>query len=233
MDLARLVIFHTDISAKTHFLRILRTSQFKGVAVHQPVVRRLHLVAVLNLLLKHTVTVTDSAPISRISKCCKRIQEACSQTSQTAVSKSRIRFLVLQKIQVHSHLFQSLFHFCICRHVNQIISQSPSHQKLHRHIIDNLRIILLVLLLRCNPVINNFLFHGIGNCLVQFLLGNFFNLLAKQMLHILLDFFFKCLFLKSRIIHASYLFLSPGDRIFPPPKSIVIFFPRQELPSHR
>ena len=92
------IVFYPDISAETHFFCVLRTAKFEGVAVLQPVVRLLHLVTILNLLLEHAIAVADAAAVSRVPQGCQRIQEAGSQTSQAAISKSRVRLLVFQKI---------------------------------------------------------------------------------------------------------------------------------------
>ena len=168
--LALIIIFYTDISAEAHFLGIFRSSEFKRIAVHKPVIRRLYLITVLDLLLEHTVAVTDTASVCRISKGCQRIQEAGRQTSKSAVSKRRIRLLILQQIQVHAHLLQSFLHLCISGHIDQVVAKRPSHQEFHGHIIDDLRIILLILLLCRDPIVNDRFLHGIGNCLIQLLL---------------------------------------------------------------
>ena len=88
----------TDISAEFDLHGILGAADFKGVAVLQPVIRHLHLVSVLNLLLEHSVAVADAAAVGRIAQGRQRIQETCCQPSQAAVSKSRIRLLVLNYI---------------------------------------------------------------------------------------------------------------------------------------
>ena len=80
------------------------------------------------------------------------------------------KLLILQQIQVHSQLFQSFLHFRVSSHIDQIVAKRPSHQEFHGHIVDDLRVILLILLLCRDPVINDRLLHRIGNCLIQFLL---------------------------------------------------------------
>ena len=63
------IIFHTDISAEMYFLGIFRTAQFEGVSVLQPVIRNLNLESVLDLLLEHTVMITDAASVSTVVQC--------------------------------------------------------------------------------------------------------------------------------------------------------------------
>ena len=72
-----------------------------------PVIGNLYLITVADLLFEHTVLVTDTAAVRRISKSSQRIQKACCQTAKTAVSKSRISLLILQKVQDQSHFLES------------------------------------------------------------------------------------------------------------------------------
>ena len=125
------ILFKTDISAEADFLRILFSAELKGVAFFEPVVRNLNLVAVPDLLFKHTVTVADAAAVRRIIQGCKRIKETCRKSSQTSVSKSRVRLLIFYDIQVNSHLIQGFLHIFIYCHVNQVISQSTAHKEFH------------------------------------------------------------------------------------------------------
>ena len=70
-DLSLVVIFYTDISAEADFFCVFRTPEFKWIPVRKPVIRRLHLVTILDLLLKHTVPITDPASVRRISQGCQ------------------------------------------------------------------------------------------------------------------------------------------------------------------
>ena len=71
-----LINTHVYITAKFNFLSVFRPSQLKGIAVHQPVIGNLYLIAVSDLLLKHSVAVSDSAAVSRIAQRRKGIQKA-------------------------------------------------------------------------------------------------------------------------------------------------------------
>ena len=125
------IFFKTDISAETYFLRILFPAELKGVALFEPVVRHLDLVAVPDLLFEHTVTVADTAAVRRIVQSSKGIKKTCRQSSQTSVSKSRVRLLILYDIQVNSHLIQRFLYIFIHCHIDQVISQSAAHKEFH------------------------------------------------------------------------------------------------------
>ena len=105
--------------------------QFKRIAVNQPVVRHLYLIAVTNFLTEHTIAVTDAAAISRIAKRCKRVQKAGCQTSESAVSKSCIRLLILNQIDVYAQFLKRLRCLIIRAEVYHIVAKRTSHQKFH------------------------------------------------------------------------------------------------------
>ena len=105
---------HIYITAKLDDLCVLGAAQLKRIAVLQPVVGNLHLIAVADLLLEHTVTVTDAAAVCRVAQSCKGIKEACRKTSQAAVTQCCVRLHVLDHIQIQSQLFKRFLHGLIC-----------------------------------------------------------------------------------------------------------------------
>ena len=78
-----LVIFNSYISPEMYLFCVLRTTKLKWIAFFKPCIRNLNLVSVSDFLFEHTITVTDSAAICTVSKCCKGIKEACCKSSQT------------------------------------------------------------------------------------------------------------------------------------------------------
>ena len=111
---AVLIGMHTDIATEFHNFRILRSAQFERITIHQPVIGNLYLITVAYLLLEHTITITDTAAICRISQRCQGIQETCCQTSQSTVTQCCIRLLVLDQVQIQSQFFQSFRYGLIC-----------------------------------------------------------------------------------------------------------------------
>ena len=105
---------HTYIATEFNRFRILRSTQFKRIAIHQPVIGNLYLITVADLLLEHTITITDTAAVCGISKSCQGIQETCCQTSQSTVTQCCIRLLVLDQVQIQSQLFQSFRYGLVC-----------------------------------------------------------------------------------------------------------------------
>ena len=115
-EIASSVFIHMyiDIATKFYCLGIFRSSQFKRIAVCKPVVRHLHLITISDLLLEHTVAVSDATAVSCIAQGCKGIKKARSQSSKTAVSKRCIRFLILNYIEIKSQFIKCFLHRFIC-----------------------------------------------------------------------------------------------------------------------
>ena len=125
------ILLETDVSSETNFLCVLFSAEFKRISLFQPVVRHFNLVTVFNFLLEHTVTIADAASICRVIQRCKGIKETCCKSSQTAVSESRVRLLVLDHVEVESHLVERLFYIFVNCHVDKVISKGTAHKKFH------------------------------------------------------------------------------------------------------
>ena len=111
---AILIGMNAYIAAEFHHFRILRSAQFKRIAVHQPVIGNLYLITVADFLLEHAITITDTAAVCGISQRCQGIQETCCQTSKTTVTQCCIRLLVFDQVQIQSQFFQSFCYGLIC-----------------------------------------------------------------------------------------------------------------------
>ena len=145
--------FH--MTTKLDLVAVFRSAQLEWISILQPVVRYFYLESIDDLLLKHTITITNSTSICGIAQGSKRIHKTCCQPAKSTISKSRIRLLVFNDTQIQSNLFKCFFYFPISPQINQIISQCPAHQKLHGHIIQYLRVIFFNDLLCCHPFIHD------------------------------------------------------------------------------
>ena len=222
---AILITVHGNVSAEFYQLCIFRSAQFKGISVFQPVIRHFYLITVLDFLLEHTIAVTDAAAVSRVSKGCQRIQETCSQSSQTAVSKGCIRLLVLHQIQIQSQLVKCLSDCLLCLQVNDIIAKGTTHQKFHGHIIYHFGVLLFVSLLGINPVIHNLILDGKADSLKNLLHVSLLQILTIQGFHVINNTSFEKVLIKlfpafylffhfflCVVIHVGFSFLTPSLR---------------------
>ena len=95
----------------------------------KPVVRIFNLIAVLNLLLEHTVAVADSVTVSRIVKRCKGIKETGCKTAKTAVTKTCIRFLILNHIIINVHSLKDFLNLRRNFRIDKVVAQGTSHKE--------------------------------------------------------------------------------------------------------
>ena len=196
-----------NVSAKMNLLRIFRTAKLKRISVLQPVVRSFHLITVYNFLFEHTVAVPDAAAICRIIQRCKGIQEAGSKSSKAAVSKCRIRLLVLDGIDVKAKFIQCFSNRFIRLQIDQIVAEGSSHQKFHGKIVQGLRIFLLKLLLRPHPVIYDLVLQCIGGSLEHLLFGCFSHLAAIHRSNIIFNASLKQFLVKAELLFLNHFLL--------------------------
>lgn len=81
-------------------------------------------------LAEQTEVIIKADTVSRQSKCCDRIKEACCQTAKASVSKGRLHFHFLDLRQFSSVRSECFFYFLIHAKVDQVIGQQFSDQKL-------------------------------------------------------------------------------------------------------
>ena len=70
---AAVLVVDAHVAAELDLGGVLGAADLEGVAVLQPLVRNLHLEAVLNFLLEHAVAVADSTAVGRVAQGCQRI----------------------------------------------------------------------------------------------------------------------------------------------------------------
>ena len=123
---AVLIYIYIDIAAEFNLFCIFRSSELKRITVFQPIIGHLHLIAVTNLLFKHTVTIADTTAVCGIPQSCKRIQK-------TTIFRPPLPVLhPVPDPLSHSNLSNSsmLLLRLICADCN--INQTP-HQKFHEN----------------------------------------------------------------------------------------------------
>ena len=199
----RRVVLNAGISAETDLVRVLRSLQLEGIAVLQPVIRNFFLETVLDLLLEHAVVITDSAAVCVITAGRKGLHKTCRKSSETAVSESRIRFLILKCIQIKTELFERIFYALVLPEVQKIVAECTPYQEFHGKVIDDFCAALFETLAGCHPVVNDLRLDNVRNCLIQFLLGGILEVLPVKHLYGIAYLLLKCLLIKSSASHES------------------------------
>ena len=184
-----------------NFFCIFRTTKFKWISIFQPVIRYFYLISVFDLLFEHTVTITDTASICAVVQSCKRIKEACCKTSQTTITKCRVRLLIFDYVKIKTKLIQSFFYFFVCSQVDQVVSKSTSHQEFHGHVINSFRILLFICILCFQPVINDNIFYSVAYSLENLFLCSFFEFFTIKKFNVFLYALFESFFFKLLVNH--------------------------------
>ena len=135
--------------------------------------------------------IADTAAVGVIAQGRQRIQEAGRQSSQAAVAQSRIRLLVLDRVDVEAQLVEGLLHVLIDAQIQQVVAQGAPDQELHGQIVDDLRLLGLIGLAGVHPLVDHHFLDDRADRLEQLLLGRVLNASAVAVLegglHLLLE----------------------------------------------
>ena len=128
---ARLFTFLLNASAKAHFVTRIMPFKFPRVAVLEPVIRRLFLPAVNDVLLKHPVVIADTVTTARQAQRRQRVEETGGQAPKTAIAQPRVILFVNQLFKVQPHLFQRAVHIFVDAQRQQGVRKRTANQKFH------------------------------------------------------------------------------------------------------
>ena len=107
-DLSAVFLALLHMAVELHGAGIFGTGDFPDVAVLQPVIRKLHLLALHQLLAEQTILVADGAAHGRNVQAGQAIQKAGGQAAQTAVAQRGFGLLRQDGLQVDAQLAKRL-----------------------------------------------------------------------------------------------------------------------------
>ena len=197
-------------AAELDFLLKLRTTKLERVTVSQPVVRHLTLVAILDLLLEHTILVADTAATCPVVERCKGIQEAGGETAETTVSECPVRLSLLECIEIQSQLLDRLLQLLMTGQIQDVVAERTAHQELHGEVVHALRVLLLCSLLGLHPVVDDDVLNSIRHCVKCFLRIQIYEGSTVELTRIGLDSLLKCYLVK--LFHHILILSLPGLR---------------------
>ncbi|OPX81059.1 MAG: hypothetical protein A4E52_02255 [Pelotomaculum sp. PtaB.Bin013] len=125
------VILDSEVSLELNDNRFVRFANLPGIPVFKPMIRHLHLKALLNLLFKQTVFIADPITMTRDLQICHRIKKTGRQSSQAAIAQPGISLLINQVLQVNAQLPQPFCHNFRKPQIHQVIGEEFANQKLH------------------------------------------------------------------------------------------------------
>ena len=122
--------FQIDLSAEFDVNGLAFARNFPDVALIEPFVWKLDLIAINELLLEQAVLVANPVAVDRKSVGCARIHEGARQTTEATVSQSHVAFCFGNLIQTESHLFKGRINQFVPAHVQKVALEQPPWQKL-------------------------------------------------------------------------------------------------------
>lgn len=156
---ARLGALLLHAAAEAHLVAGVVARKLPRIAVLQPVVRRLHLLAVDDILLEHAVLVANAVAAPRQRQRRQRIEEAGRQAAQTAVAEARVVLFFQQFTQAQPHFVQRVVDILIDAHRQQRVRQGAADQKLHRQVIHLPHVLRQLGAVGTQPAFNHAIAH--------------------------------------------------------------------------
>ena len=166
--------------AKTNLERNIRLI-LPGLRLNPRILDRL-LQPVFNNLMEQTVMIVQTDAFSRKAERCDRIQEACRQSSKTAVPQRRFRLHLFNLREIFAVLLQKIIHPVIDLEIDQIVGQKLADQEFRGNVVN-------FLFPRVTPADLQQLLAVSQNDIVQFLVRALRNGLAIHVAGDLRDLF--------------------------------------------
>ena len=148
------------LAAEADLHRVALGRNLPGVAVGQPLVRHLDLLAVHDALTEQAVFIADGAAHRRQVQRRQRIEEARGQTTQTAVAQRRFRLFVEHAPQGQPQLLERLLVFLGGAEVEQVVVQPAAGQKLDGEVIQALGLLAAAGFLLKSPLEHDLVANG-------------------------------------------------------------------------
>ena len=125
-----------DLTAEADLLGLLQLGQQPRVAQLHPVVGKLHLLALHDLLLENAQLIADGVARRRDLQGGHAVQIAGGQAAQTAVAQARIGLLLIDGVDLDVGISQHALGNLVQAKVEQAGAQAAAHQELHAEVVD-------------------------------------------------------------------------------------------------
>ena len=172
-DHAALLLGHLNMAVEVHLAGVLHHGHFPHVAVAQPVVGQLDLLAVDDLLAEQAVLIADGAAHGGQIQGRQGIHEAGSQTAQAAVAQRGFGLFLQHGVDVDAQLVDGGLVLLGGTQVQDIGVQAAAHQELHRQVVQALVVIGLALLAGDHPLLHDLVADGGSQRTVDLRVGGF------------------------------------------------------------
>ena len=158
-----------DVTAHFHVVNAVGSRHQPDLAARQPDIGQLHLHSIHDHLLEQTVFIADRKAGRRIIQRGKSIEIARRKPPKTAVSESRIRLALIQRLQVKAEILQCDPVFLRQPEVAEIVFERSPQKKLNGHIIHPLGTLCVYRLLEIPTLLRQDVFYRHGNRFIHLL----------------------------------------------------------------
>ena len=151
-------------AAELDGLRVLRAGELPRIAVLEPVVRLLHLLALHDALAEDAVVVPETVAHAGEVERGHRVEEAGGEAAKTAVAEAGVHLEVAQRVPVEAVFLQRLRALGVQLQVDHVVAEQTADEELKRQVIDTPFILPVVALLRLHPALHEPVADGVGEC---------------------------------------------------------------------
>lgn len=131
----RLVVIVLGMPAKRHATGVFRPLDLPRVAIAQPVVGVLDLIAILDVLAEHAVLVMNAIAHHRQVQRGAAVHEARGEPTQTAVSQAGVGFFFGEVFQRLAKTVQGLARLVVQPQIEHMVGQRTPDQEFQRQVI--------------------------------------------------------------------------------------------------
>ena len=136
------------------------SGEFPRIAVAQPVVRMLDLLAVFDLLVEHAVFVADAVAVARQFKRRHRVEEAGGEAPKPAVAETGIELDFVDFLNVLSEFVERFLEFLAQPEIQYRIAEGASDQEFERQVVNPLGVRAVVRLHGRHPALDHAVTRG-------------------------------------------------------------------------
>ena len=160
-----------DMTSELDLEREFRMRDFPWIAVLQPFIGLLDLVAIFDVLLENPEIVAQSIADPGKIQGGDRIQKTCCEPAQAAIAEASIDLVFPQVLPIEPHLPQGRAAGVLHLQIDDIVAHHSPDQELERQVIDPFHIPLVMRLLSRNPSIDQLISHGQGQRIIAVPVG--------------------------------------------------------------
>jgi hypothetical protein len=148
------------VAVKLDAEKVAGAGNLPGVAIAQPGIGSLDLVAMDNALMEHAILVAQAVAVGGQRQGGQRVQEAGGEPSQTAVTEPRIPLCLPQVFELVAEFVHGLRRGVEQPEIHQAIGQGTSHEEFQRQVVDTLGIVGIIGVLGVHPPLDEAIPHG-------------------------------------------------------------------------